>query len=80
MVLQSGYVYSKVAQQLVLGRSEQKITARISHPVYGRSESTSVAGLVVCVQRKFTNAAGSANQLWTFTADGNITCQVRTSN
>ena len=76
MLLQTGYVYSKVAPQLVLGLSEQKLTARLSHPVYGRSESTSVAGLVVCVQKKLAGA-GSANQLWAFTADGNITCQVR---
>jgi len=65
-------VYSKVAPQLVLGLSEQKISTKLSHPVYGRSD-ISVSGLVVCVQKKL---AACSTQLWTFTADGNITCQV----
>ena len=65
-------MYSKTAPQLVLGLSEQKITARLTHPVCGRSE-TSVNGVVVCVQKKL---AACSTQLWTFTADGNICCQV----
>ena len=70
--MQSGYVYSKAAPQLVLGLSEQKLTAHLSHPVYGRSE-TRVSGLAVGVQRKLHACAA---QMWTFCADGNIYCQV----
>lgn len=65
-------MYSKAAPQLVLGLSEQKISARLTHPVYGQSE-TRVSGLVVCVQKKL---AACSTQMWTFTADGNICCQV----
>ena len=65
-------MYSKAAPQLVLGLSEQKISAKLTHPVYGRSDIT-VSGLVVCVEKKL---AASSRQLWTFTADGNVCCQV----
>jgi len=75
LVSQSGYIYSKASAQLVLGLSEQKISAQLSHPVSGRSE-TRVSGLVVGVQKKVT---GCATQLWTFTTDGNICCQVSQS-
>ena len=65
-------MYNRAACQLVLGLNEQKLSAALTHPVYGRSD-TRVSGLVVNVQGKL---AGSAAQLWTFTADGNIASQV----
>ena len=65
-------MYSKAAPQLVLSLNEQKLSARLSHPVYGGSE-TQVTGLVVGVQKK---SAGLSSQMWTFTADGNICPQV----
>jgi len=61
-----------MAPQLVLGLSEQKLTAKLSHPVYGKSE-TSISGLVVSIQKKIV---GSSTQMWTFTVDGNISSQV----